>query len=281
MKTILCPTDFSKTATNAVEYGCALADALHSRVILLHAYESPADFTQGQFAIIMNTESELKKVASLSLTSLEQKLKKKFPELQLETLLVKGAGHSETIEAANKNDVDLIVIGTTGTSKLARLLMGSTTAKVLRNAVCPVLCIPKEAAFVNINKIVFATDLNDENLSSAVTIVPFAKTFGAEIVFIFVDDKHLIHSDAEVNKMTRKIRTHVNYPKISGFISKNTSITKGIEYFLKKYPADILVMFTHHKHFPETLFNHSVTKIMAHQTHIPLLALQTTDRPVL
>ncbi len=281
MKTILCPTDFSKHAMNAAQYACALADKLNSALILFHTYESPADFTQGQFTITTNTEDLLKSAASKNLSALRQKLKNKFPRVKLETMLETGAGYSEILSAANKQNVDLIVMGSTGTNKLERLLMGSTASRVLQHATCPVLCIPKDAEFNDIKKIVFATDLKDDNILSATTLVPFAAAFGAEIVFVYVDDKHLIHSDSEISKMTQKIRKHVKYPKISGFISKNTSIPKGIEFFLKKYPADILVMFTHQKHFPESLFNQSITKLMSHQIRIPLLALQTTDRPLL
>ena len=38
MKTILIPTDFSKNAFVAAEYGCALAAASGQRVLLLHVY---------------------------------------------------------------------------------------------------------------------------------------------------------------------------------------------------------------------------------------------------
>lgn len=281
MKTILCPSDFSKNAMYAAQYACDLAEKFNSVIILLHAYESPVDFTQGQFTITPENEDSLKEAASKNLTAFRQKLAKKYPKVKIEPVLVTGAGHSEIIANANKNDVDIIVMGSTGTSKVERLLMGSTASRVLLHAACPVLCIPKDAEFNGIKKIVFATDLKDDNILSATTLVPFAAAFGAEIIFVYVDDKHLIHADSEISKMTQKIRKHVKYPKISGFISKNTSITKGIEFFLKKYPADILVMFTHQKHFPESLFNQSITKLMSHQIRIPLLALQTTDRAVL
>src|SRR5690606_19398681 len=38
MKTILVPTDFSKAATNALNYAAALAKKENGRIILLHVY---------------------------------------------------------------------------------------------------------------------------------------------------------------------------------------------------------------------------------------------------
>ena len=281
MTTIICPTDFSKNATNATMYACALGEKFNSHIILLHAYESPALMTEMDFTIVKNAESMIKQTAMKQLETLRKKLAKKFPKVTFETMLAKGPGYEEVVTAATKNSADMIVMGTTGSSKMARLLMGSTTSRVLGRAGCPVLCIPKDAEFNDVKKIVFATDLNEDNIASAMTLAPFAMKFGAEIIFVFVDDKHLIHAEEDINRMTAKIRRLVKYPKISGFISKNTSITKGIEYFLKKYPADMLAMFTHQKHFPQALFNQSITKIMSHQTQIPLLALKISDRPVM
>jgi nucleotide-binding universal stress UspA family protein len=281
MKTILCPTDFSKNALNAAAYACALAEKFQATVVLLHAYERPVDFTESQFVLSPDTDDMLKTAASKNLSVFVQKITRQYPKVKIDPMLVAGAGHTEIVAAAAANDADLIIMGATGTSKIERLLMGSTASRVIHQAPCPVLCIPKEAAFNGINKIVFATDLKDDNISSARNLVPFATAFSAEIVFVFVDDKHLLHADSEISKMTQKIRKQVKYPKISGYISKNTSITKGLEYFLKKYPADILAMFTHQRHFPESLFNQSITKLMSHQVRIPLLAMQQTDRPLL
>lgn len=215
------------------------------------------------------------------MAAIQQKLKKKFRNIKIEAKLTRGSAAKEILAYAGKSKSDMIVMGTTGMSKIERLLMGSTTSAVIQHANCPVLCIPKHAVRTKIQKIIFATDLHEDNILVAASMAPFAKKLDAEIVFVFVDDKHLVHADEDVNRMTKKIRTRVKYPKISGYISKNTSITKGLEYFLKKYPADMLAMYTHKKRFPQTLFNQSITKIMSHQTSIPLLVLNVSDQPML
>jgi nucleotide-binding universal stress UspA family protein len=43
------------------------------------------------------------------------------------------------VEAAQKNKINLIVLGTHGRTGLMRLLMGSTTARVIGQAPCDVL----------------------------------------------------------------------------------------------------------------------------------------------
>ncbi|MBP6334241.1 MAG: universal stress protein [Bacteroidia bacterium] len=281
MNLILCPTDFSKSADNALHYAASLADGISARLIIMHVYEKPVMYSDAPLTRIAHAAEQMKENTEKKLKQVIAKLQKKHKNATFEMLLKDGLASEKLIEVAKKQNVDLIVMGATGTSKLARLLIGSTTSTIIRDAPCPVLSIPKQASFDGIKKIVFATDLNEDNISSATMISSFAKMFDAEISFVFVDDKHLLHSDEQIAAMTNKIRKRVKYAKISGYVSKNTSITKGIEYFLKKKPADILVMFTHARHFPESMFNTSVTKMMSHQSSIPLLALKHNDRPLL
>ncbi len=280
MNLILCPTDFSKNATNAVRYAAALAEGISARVIIIHVYDKPVMFSNAPLTRIEHAAVQIKANAEAKMKQLVNQLKRKYKNVSFE-IMAKDGFHAETLlKVSQKLTVDLIVMGSTGTSKLERLLIGSTTSRIIRDAPCPVLSIPKNAEFKGINKIVFATDLKEDNINSASMISMFAKKFDAEISFLFVDDRHLLHSDEQISAMTQKIRKRVKYPKISGFISKNTSITKGIEYFLKKKPADVLVMFTHVRHFPEAMFNSSITKMMSHQASIPLLALKYSDKPL-
>lgn len=278
MKLIVSPTDFSANASNAVHYAAALAAESGSYLLVVHAYEPPIMYSEAPLTSIGNAANQLRELAMDKLKKLVNKLSKAHPDLRCEAEVIEGLAHEKLTDFASKKGADLMVVGTTGMSKLQRLLMGSTTARLIRDAHCPVLCVPKGATFKSMSKLVYATDLHEDNVSAANGIIPFAKHFDAEIIFVFVDDKHLLHDDEDVAKMTEKIRKRVKYPKISGYISKNTSITKGIEYFLKKKPADLLVMFTHGRQFPDSMFNQSVTNVVSHQTNIPLLTLKVPDR---
>ncbi len=50
-----------------------------------------------------------------------------------------GKAHAQISKFARANKVDLIVMGTHGLSGLDRILLGSTTERVVRIASCPVL----------------------------------------------------------------------------------------------------------------------------------------------
>ncbi len=281
MKTIICLTDFSANATNAIKYAGVLCDILKSKLVLIHAYEIPVMYTEQTFAVIQVADEEIRLSAEKKLADLKLLVQKEHHTIHVETRLTEGTSPDHLVEIADREKANLIVLGTTGMTKLERLFTGSTTGGIIRKANCPVLSVPPDAKFNDIKKMVFSTDLEEDNINSAVAIAAFAKHFDAEIVFLYVDNKHLIHTDEEIVRMTSKIRTRIKYPKISGYISKDPHINEGIDYFLKKHPADLLVMLTHRKHFPETLFHPSLTKMMSYQTKIPLLSMKFSDASIL
>ena len=57
-------------------------------------------------------------------------------------VLVQGVPGEELIEYAKKNGADLIIVGVRRHSTLEKILVGSTTETVLRQAPCPVLTVP-------------------------------------------------------------------------------------------------------------------------------------------
>jgi nucleotide-binding universal stress UspA family protein len=280
MNIILCPVDFSACSNNAAIYAAAIAAEFHSRLILFNAYEKPIRFRSAS-SFIDKSGKTPKDIAKEKIGLLKESLERKYNKLTVETLLTEGAGNEKILSTASSETVDVIVMGATGKSKLKQLVMGSTASHVIGKAECPVLCIPKDATYDGIKKIAFATDMNEENINAALSIVTFAKHFNAEIVFVFVDDRHLMHSNEEIVKMTAKIRKSIRYTKLSGYISNNVNVTKGLQYFLKKNPADLLVMFTHEKRFTGTLLNQSITQAMSHESSIPLLSLNRLHSTIL
>jgi len=71
----------------------------------------------------------------------EEKEKVKPASGEVEQGIRKGEPFSEVVQAARKEEIDLIVMGTHGKTGLSHALMGSTAERVVRLAPCPVLAI--------------------------------------------------------------------------------------------------------------------------------------------
>jgi nucleotide-binding universal stress UspA family protein len=278
MKTILVPTDFSANADNACKYAIEIARDTKARIILMHTFESPLLYSDIPMVEVQMDFATLRESALNKLREYHKKIGKVAQGIKIDFLIEHGLASARINEAALEKRVDLIVMGTTGTGAVERVLIGSNASRVIRNAPCMVLAIPPKAKYDGMKKIVYTTDMSFDNLSHARTIIPFAKIFNAEILFLNVNTSLFNDTRKEkLDKMTVRIKSHVRYPKISGYVCDSPNVANGIHFFIKKHKADCLAMYTHHKGVLDKIFRMSVTKSVAVNTTIPLLAIHECD----
>ena len=145
--TILVGTDFSRPARRALEEALSLARQGDAGVMVLHVIHVP-------------DLEELAMLAGITEPTMRERLVKERRErlaeliteaqgdrdgAPIETVLAWGHPYEAILKRASDAAVSLIVLGTAGPSAdMERALFGSTAEKVLRSAICPVLCVPGE-----------------------------------------------------------------------------------------------------------------------------------------
>lgn len=136
IKTILHPTDFSAHAGSALSLACSLARDYRAKLIMLHVQPNvPVAF--GEFGSLPSepagsAESLRKRVQDLLPASFKG---------ASEIHLVQGDAAAEIVAMAKHAQANLIVMGTHGRTGLGRLILGSVTEQVMREASCPVLTV--------------------------------------------------------------------------------------------------------------------------------------------
>jgi nucleotide-binding universal stress UspA family protein len=277
MKTILCPTDFSKSSENAVKYAVEIARTFKSKIILMHAYETPVIYTDVTVSSVQLDFELLRESAFKQLRKFYSKMLEQVKDVQFELILQQGLPSSRTVEIATEKKVDMIVMATTASTQVQRFLIGSNASRVIREAPCKVMLIPQKAKFNGFKKIVFSTDLSDENLIASNQVVSFGQMFKSEIIFLNVDNKNLIHDETDLTRVTHRIKQFVQYPKMRGYVCTDLNIADGISFFLKNEKADCLALATHHRKFLSALANPSITKRVSYKTDIPMLIIHLAD----
>lgn len=134
IRKILVPTDFSEHSRAAFDLACALARDYAAELLVLHVYRPPQVYAPDGIAVIV-PEQPLDLQAQLAL------VRPADPQVKVDHLLVEGDPVEEILRVAGDRGCDLIVMGTHGTTGLARLLMGSVAESVVRRAPCPVLTV--------------------------------------------------------------------------------------------------------------------------------------------
>lgn len=145
IKTILFPTDFSEVSVYALQFANDMARRYGAKLYVLHVIYDVVK--AGGMSVPHASLDEMYK-------DIEKGAKKEIDRYGLEELrgyknversVMRGIPYEEIIKFANKNKVDLIIMGTHGRKGVGRILFGSTAAQVVRNAPCPVLAVrPKK-----------------------------------------------------------------------------------------------------------------------------------------
>ena len=137
-KRILVPTDGSEFAKKAQLHALFLAKVSGAEIIALSVSENL--FING---ISMTEEVEqlnqiLKDRCKKDLEEFEDMNK---DELKISSVIKEGSPANAILEVAIEEDIDLIVIGSSGKSGFDRFILGSVSDKVVNAAKCPVLVV--------------------------------------------------------------------------------------------------------------------------------------------
>jgi nucleotide-binding universal stress UspA family protein len=136
---ILFPIDFSESSQKIIPYVLSLARAFNSRVYLLYVVRDFQYLTsfhvphpsldQLESEVLANAQNMISRVGE-----------ENFPPGYV-TRVSRGDAAAEIIQYAEKEKIDLIIMGTHGRKGLDRTLFGSVAGNVVKNSPVPVMVI--------------------------------------------------------------------------------------------------------------------------------------------
>ena len=138
-KRILVPTDGSEFAKKAEKHALFLAKASGAEIFAVSVTEN--NFVNG-----LPLDDEVYQLNQILKERSEENLKE-FDELndnndlKITHVIREGSPAKVILEVAKEEDIDLIVMGSSGKSGFDRFIMGSVADKVVNSAKCAVLVI--------------------------------------------------------------------------------------------------------------------------------------------
>jgi len=267
-KHILCPVDLSPASGAVLSWARLFAEAFSARVEVLHAAWSqpPRYFTEGEV-------EDLAAAAELGKQKLRDDLEclaKRVLGTRVDYDIVVDDGHAvEVIQArVNSHRPDLIVLGSHGHSRVARLLMGSVAENVVREADCPTLIVKGPELAVErkqLRHVVCPVNLTETAAECAWVSSAVALAVGATI--------DVIQSVEQADKS--KEETHLRLCEwVPDGVRKQCQVSplvlKGdaaeqIILFAREHQADLIVLGAEHRRFLEfTVLGRTTERVMWH-----------------
>ncbi len=273
MKKILVATDFSHSASNAVNYAAHLAVQINASLVLFHSYAVPVIVAEAP--VMMPSLEDVEKDCIKKLKHIEINLNETFNNaLTIEHHCVCGFALEEINNYINHHHVDYIVAGMHGAGAISEKLIGSVTTSLMDEAKCPVICIHNKNKFESYKKIVFACDLGDfKNIAVLETIKQFVILFHAKLLILNVFNKN--HSEPTITEAVAGLRLDQVLADVNHQLcyTENNDVIEGINEFVKEHKADLVIMMPRHHSFINKLFNEPHTKKMAFHSSVPLMCI--------
>jgi nucleotide-binding universal stress UspA family protein len=199
VNSILCPIDFSDFSTAAYQYALSLADYYKASLVALHVVEHwkypfadyaacEVDYQKFSKALNEGGEVRLRRFAKEnSATGVEPRL-----------VVHQGNAPSCILSFAEKQQMEVIVMGTHGRRGFDRVVLGSTTDRVMRQATCPVLVVSsashKDANTSpdrrhRLSRILYCTDFSNDSKRALAYATSLTAEYGAELTLLHVAEK--------------------------------------------------------------------------------------------
>lgn len=148
VKTILAPVDFSSHSMRAVKSAWELAKETGAELHLLHVVQPHHTYIPLPLTIDAERQREIAREAAMVEQAEEELTRIRKDDMEnsdkVKIAAVVGQPVIKISEYVSNNKIELTVMATHGRTGSERLLIGSVTEKVVRNAHCAVLVLPRE-----------------------------------------------------------------------------------------------------------------------------------------
>jgi len=291
IREILWASDGSNESRGALRWGELLAKRLGSKVVAFTVLETP---NLSNLAVAEDLKRELTAIETKT-RQRETKRIERIKELLLrkgfnaETEIATGIPHEEILKVAQSRPVDLVVMGRRGLNAWARMLLGSTTAKVLREVHVPVLTVRQSAGKPTVKDILVPTDFAPSDAAALDWAMGLAGEFGAAVTLLHIFEAHKSWDSVKGGSMGRlrdaatkklqSINAAITNEKRKGIvITENVKVFprpwSGIVDFARKRKVDIIVMSTHGRKGVPRFFLGSAAESVIKNAPCPVIAVK-------
>lgn len=276
MEKLLIATDGSEYSKSALREAINLAKTCSSKLLAISVVKTNPEFEDLVPQVIEKLEKEVRE----HLESIKKMASKEGIDCEVIVHLSEEP-YQDIVDVAEKNKVNMIIVGTHGRTGLKRLMMGSVTAKVIGHSPCNVLVVPLHAK-VECRNILIATDGSKYSDAAASEAIGIAKRCGSSLIVLSVafsdkeitlpeDDEEIILAKDTVKKITELAEKEGI--KTEGIVVQGREY-EGIIGTAKQKHADLIVVGSHGRTGIERLLMGSVTERVIGHTESAVLVVK-------
>lgn len=261
---IIVALDGSELAETALPYAAALADALHTHLVLVTAWEGTESDLAATFPAMA---LEIEQSATTYFTSYLDGIRARYGRAdQTRTIVRNGDAAEEILKAVDETGARILAIATHGRSGFGRWVYGSTAGRLLRTSRVPVLAVgpnarPRSTTGVALKHLMVPLDGSALSEAALPVATAIASGLGARVSLVralrwaaqaypySLPDAYLPQIDEELESGAKAyLRRHEDALKgkadVDAFVVRG-AVADGLMDVVEKQTIDLVVMTTH------------------------------------
>ncbi len=282
MKKILLPTDFSECSWNAIQYAMQLFKDETCTFYIMNSFEyvlsapSSGVLSNSQNSAVVQAQKENSK-RDLAITL--KKIEKEFHNAKhtFEFSAVYGSFIDAVEKSVEKFNMDMIVMGSTGTNAVKEMTVGSSTAALVGTIACPILVIPKAIVFKQLQEIGLACDYEFIYTKKLLKpLLEIAHQQKSTIAILHVMNEKEALSDAQfMSRENLKLMLPAN--KTEFYTLTDIKIAIALHAFTESRKLDLFCIIAKKHNILKRLLGKTHSKWITKHAEIPLLVLYSSN----
>ncbi len=267
MKKILVPCDFSKPAISAYRQALGVAAQSNGVVHLLHVIEPPI-LNDTMLMPTLNFEEELiKEMKNKAAVEFKNVIKdSKTDHLKVKFDIQYGAVATVVKDYIKENEIDMVIMGSTGASGFKEYFIGSNAERIVRQSPVPVLVV-KEFYEWPVKNIVFPNELDTEHQEDLITKVKeLQEFFKAKLHIVYINTASNFVVDTVIRPQLQDFADRYMLKNYTINIFNHISTQKGVIDFTKMIEGDLIAIGTHGRRGINHLVNGSIAEDLVNHT---------------
>lgn len=265
MKRILCPTDFSDAADQAIAYAAKLCVKIGAELTLLNVQSvfslPPKEVIKGKFLATEPISTRLEEQC--------YQVMKVFKITCFSEVEPSNRNLSDII-AHRAKDFDLIVMGTNGADDYYQFFLGTNSYQVIRASSVPVMLIPQGCGYQDISTIVFAYDYEHEKKLPIEQLTQWAKLMDAKVTVLQVKEHYTRDAELRSKAIQQSSKVHAIAIDVDFDIIYSDEVISSIDTYVLRNKANALALCSMNPTIIQTLFHKSVIKELSAIANYPL-----------
>jgi nucleotide-binding universal stress UspA family protein len=274
MKKILVPVDFSDVSQFGIEIAKKIAKTTKVELHLLHVITLPSH-------ILLDNEGNIVEDGEINTTEVKsQKLEaeirmksliESLTDFNIHTCICYGHVNEETVKYAKKNTMDLVVMGTHGSTGIKEYITGSHAEYVAMHATAPVFTVKCDRSEMLIKSLVFTNSFSHEVENFPSIIKTIQEAFHAEIHLLRVNTPNSFMVDDEVLANMKKFADKYELADVKYSVINDREVESGIEKYCLYNNVDVISIGSRQRTGVNKLINGCVSADLVNHVFKPII----------